>query len=61
MQEYKGYQIVNDGTFGHKQIKPIGKGSVHLTLRGTYTTFGFAQRAIDLYLSQKVDTNGKVE
>lgn len=59
--EYKGYAVVSDGTFGHKLIKPLGKGSVHLSLRGSYTNAGQAFRAIDVYLSQKDNTNGKTE
>lgn len=59
--EYKGYLIEADGTFGQKSIKPVGKGSVHMSLRGSYTSVPFAQRAIDLYLSQKVESNGKAD
>lgn len=57
--EYKGYQIVNDGTYGFKEIKPLGKGSVHLSLRGKFTNDRIAKVAIDTFLSKKVDTNGK--
>lgn len=57
--EYKGYQIVGDGTFGNYLIKPLGKGSVHLSLRGTYTSSGVAKRSIDQYESKKVDKGGK--
>lgn len=45
--EYKGYEIVNDNKFGYKNIKPIGKGSVPMDLRGSYTTYDFAKQAID--------------
>ncbi|AMO43489.1 hypothetical protein [Pseudomonas phage K4] len=57
--EYKGYQIVNDGTYGFKEIKPLGKGSVHMSLRGKFTNDRIAKVAIDTFLSKKVDTNGK--
>lgn len=57
--EYKGYNIENDGSFGYKSIKPIGKGSVHLGLRGSYTTELAARRAIDYHLDTKVDKGGK--
>lgn len=57
--EYKGYQIVNDGTYGFKEIKPLGKGSVHLSLRGKFTNDRIAKVAIDTFLSKKVDSNGK--
>jgi hypothetical protein len=59
--EYRGYAIENDGTYGQKLIKPVGKGSVHLSLRGSYTTVAFAQRAIDVYLITKVEANGKTD
>jgi len=59
--EYNGYYIENDGTYGQKLIKPVGKGSVHLSLRGSYTTVAFAKRAIDVYLSTKVEANGKID
>ena len=55
--EYNGFKIEGDGVFGYSHIKPIGKGSVPLPLRGTYTTKTFAQKAIDAYLSMK---KGKV-
>ncbi len=48
-EEYNGYLIVGDGTYGMKEIKPIGKGSVHLQLRGKYTTSALAKVAIDLH------------
>lgn len=63
---YKGYKIVPEGAFGMKRIKADGKGSVHLSLRGTYSSGTMAKRAIDLYLSRpktkkKVTTNGETE
>lgn len=51
--EYKGYSIVGDGTFGNKEIKTIGKGSLPLQLRGAFTNAVFAQKAIDTYLNEK--------
>ncbi|MNQ04017.1 hypothetical protein D3C85_167240 [compost metagenome] len=51
--EYRGYLIASDGTFGMKEIKPVGKGSVPLTLRGSYTSHNFAQKAIDNHLQEK--------
>lgn len=59
--EYRGYAIEGDGTYGQKVIKPIGKGSVHLNLRGSYTTVAFAKRAIDVFLTQKDVPNGKAD
>tara|TARA_R110000772_G_scaffold144025_1_gene253579 strand:- start:11734 stop:11934 length:201 start_codon:yes stop_codon:yes gene_type:complete len=53
--EYNGYNIVGDGTFGYKHIKPLGKGSVSLELRGIYTTAYEAQKAIDDYVRTKLE------
>lgn len=50
--EYREHMIVGDGTYGYKEIKPVGKGSVHLSLRGKYTTETVAKRAIDHYLDK---------
>lgn len=57
--EYRGYAIEGDGTYGQKVIKPVGKGSVHLSLRGSYTTVAFAKRAIDVYLITKETSDAK--
>ena len=59
--EYNGYTIVSDGVFGYFNIKPTGRGSVPLQLRGAYTSQVFAQKGIDAYLSEKGDKNGKAE
>lgn len=53
--EYKGYSIENDGTYGMKEIRPIGKGSVPLVLRGSFTKTTLAQKAIDKYLEENPD------
>jgi hypothetical protein len=59
--EHRGYQIVGDGTYGYKEIKAMGKGSVHLSLRGAYTTSFMAKRAIDLHEDSKVVKGGKTD
>lgn len=60
--EYREHMIVGDKTFGYKEIKPVGKGSVHLTLRGKFTTEAVARRAIDTYLDKiKVDKGAKTD
>lgn len=51
-QEYKGYIIVGDGTYGMKEIKPVGKGSVHMSLRGKYTSSVTAMKDIDRYIGE---------
>ena len=52
MQEYKGYKIVGDGTFGYKRVQAI-KGSIPQVLAGSYTTEKFARTDIDRYLASK--------
>lgn len=51
--EYKDFKIVGDKTFGMVEIKPVGKGSVPLTLRGSYTSPRLAMIAIDSELSRR--------
>ena len=55
--EYNGFKIENDGTFGYREIKAIGRGSVPMELRGRYTTVPFAKAAIDQYLKEN-ESNG---
>ena len=51
-EEYKGYHIQGDGTYGHKRISAI-KGSLPAVLQGGFTTAQFARVAIDMYLATK--------
>ena len=51
--DYKGYKIQNDGSYNMYTIKPNGKGSVPKELRGRYTDYGSAQKAIDAYAKVK--------
>lgn len=51
--EYNGYKIEHDGIYGYYNIKPVGKGSVNLALRGEYTNTAFAMQAIDAFLSSQ--------
>jgi hypothetical protein len=60
MTEYKGYIVEGDGTFGMKIIKPVGRGTVPNELRGAFSSFSFAQRAIDLIADKKEKHNGEV-
>lgn len=59
--EYNGYKIVSDGTYGYKEIKPAGRGSIHLSLRGKFTTEKVARQAIDQHLSSKVNQDDKTD
>lgn len=56
--EYKGFKIVNDGTFGMWLVKAIGRGSVPKELRGSYTTAVLAQKSIDVHTETKGKSNG---
>lgn len=51
--EYSGYNIVNDLESPLKRIEAIGRGSVHLCLRGYYTSIKEAKKSIDLFLIEK--------
>ena len=58
--EYNGYMIEGDGTFGMKLIKPIGRGSVPAELRGSWSSTGFARKAIDALVGKKESINAEV-
>lgn len=58
--EYKGYKIEADGCYGYKSIKPIGRGSVPVKLRGLYTSAIIAQKDIDAHL-ERSDKSGKAK
>ena len=47
--EYRGYQIVREPTYLMTEIKAIGRGSVHMSLRSYYQTYKDAMRAIDFF------------
>ena len=55
--EYEGFKIDGDGTFSMKVIKPVGKGSIPVALRGSYTSTREAEVAIDRYLANKEKYN----
>lgn len=57
MAEYKGFNIEGDGTYGYKNIKSIGKGSIPMELRGVWTSETYARRAIDSLISAKESPN----
>lgn len=59
--EYNGYKIVNDGTYGYKEIRQIGRGAIHLSLRGKFTTERVARQAIDQHLASKVTKDDKAD
>ena len=58
--EYRGYNIVSDPDLPTmSRVEAIGRGSVHLSLRGFYTTAKSARDAIDSYETRKEEENGK--
>lgn len=57
--EYKGYDIVSDGTYGMKLIKKIGPGTCPYILQGSYTKIVDAQHAIDQYVLVKEERDNK--
>ena len=46
-EEYKGYLLQGEGSFAMVVIKPLGRGSVPKELRGLYTSYAEAKRAVD--------------
>lgn len=51
---YNGYNIESDNSFGLKYVKYPGQGGqVPEMLKGAYTTYREAQKAIDHYLAIK--------
>lgn len=58
--EYNGYTIESDGGFGMKIIKTIGRGSLPLELRGSFTNTYMAKKAIDIIQVKKEKVNGEV-
>ena len=59
VENYKGYVIQGDGTFGLKVIKSVGAGILPRALKGSFTGFTAARVAIDNYLDSKEARNGK--
>ncbi len=60
-EEYKGYNIVGDGTFGMELIKTIGRGSLPNDLLGSFSTPYEARKAIDAVVSKKEAKNAKTD
>lgn len=60
--EYKGYKLEREPNFLMVEVRAIGRGSVHLSLRGYYQTYKDAMKAIDRYssrLKRKEVENGR--
>jgi len=57
--EYRGYNIVADETARMKKVEAIGRGSVHLSLRGLFTSEKMAKHAINIHENGKEEVNGK--
>ena len=56
--EYKGYRLVPD--YGNLlKVINSGKGMVPNALRGSFTSRGAAQQAVDDYLEEKALRDGK--
>jgi hypothetical protein len=59
-EEHKGYAVETLGTFPAAIIRSIGKGALPKALKGQYTSFSAAKKAVDTYLRVKEDkVNGK--
>lgn len=53
MEEYKGYTIKFCSSLIGYEIEYIGRGSLHLSLRGIFTDKPTAKKFIDEYLKRK--------
>lgn len=51
--EYQGYKIEREPNYFMVEIKPIGRGSVHLSLRGYFQTHRDAMKAIDDFIRKE--------
>lgn len=60
MKDYEGFKLEHDGTMGMISVKAQGRGSVPVKLRGDYTSYSQAIKAIDQHLLEKT-TNGKAK
>ena len=58
MSEYRGFKI-GTTSYSMKEIKPLGKGSVPLELRGLYTREVEAKKDIYTFLRSKEIKNAK--
>jgi|JI10StandDraft_1071094.scaffolds.fasta_scaffold647062_2 hypothetical protein len=58
--EYKGYNIVSDGTYGMRVIKGIGRGALPKDLNGAFSSDKTARKAIDLIVAKKEIKYGEV-
>lgn len=60
MAEYGGYNIESDGVYGMKIIKTIGRGSLPIELRGSFSNETTARKAIDIVRYRKDVIDGEV-
>ncbi len=59
--DYLQYKIISDENFPTmKRVVPVGKGSVHMSLRGLFTGIREAVKSIDSYENKRkeVEENG---
>ena len=47
--EYRNYKLEREPNYFMVEVKAIGRGSVHMSLRGYYQTFKDAMKAVDYY------------
>lgn len=60
--EYRGYRIEGDGVFGMKLIKFPGQGGqISNYLKGMFTNFNEAKKAIDYYKDMVEERENKPE
>lgn len=50
--EYRGYKIEREPNYFMVEIKAIGRGSIHMALRGYFQTYRDAMKAIDDFIGK---------
>lgn len=59
MEEYKGYTIKPSHEMIGYVVEYIGRGSAHMSLRGSFTDKRTARKMIDLYTTRKEVEDGE--
>lgn len=61
MTEHRGYRILPIRNLIGYELQHIGRGSIHSSLLGSFTSLKAAKDAIDTYLNGKEEMDGKTD
>lgn len=59
--DYRGYKILPINQMIGYEIRHTGKGSLPLSLSGSFTSYNFAKNAIDIYVKGKEEVDGETD